>query len=243
MGSSGEFAVHSSEPGVLASFDGRPRRIRNGRDIAGTIHGEPATGAGAILTGNLGNTHTEGVAVQFIPPRDMSPEHLVENPEVGRVVVVQRALTLRLVPGHPRPLVLQIESLHPSNLGRGAENGSGFAGLADAHIRTAQAAQDALRILRQAHGEVAAARERVDRLRNGPLKAALNQMKIEARELSALRTTTNDPALAMALAHRVSLQMGNAAGEALAAQRSPITGTAIRLISGDPERSMARVWN
>ena len=39
--------------------------VNNGKDVAGTINGETATGSGQILTGNAGNANTEGLSVQY----------------------------------------------------------------------------------------------------------------------------------------------------------------------------------
>lgn len=37
-----------------------------GLDVAGTINGEPATGNGQFLTGKTGNSHTEGLQIQYL---------------------------------------------------------------------------------------------------------------------------------------------------------------------------------
>jgi flagellar hook-associated protein 2 len=39
--------------------------VNNGADVAGTINGEDATGAGQILTGKSGNANTEGLSVKY----------------------------------------------------------------------------------------------------------------------------------------------------------------------------------
>jgi len=44
--------------------------VNNGKDVAGTINGEAATGAGQVLTGNTGNANTEGLSASYTGTSD-----------------------------------------------------------------------------------------------------------------------------------------------------------------------------
>lgn len=45
-------------------WTGGDQTVNNGTDVAGTIGGETATGSGQVLTGNTGNTNTDGLSVK-----------------------------------------------------------------------------------------------------------------------------------------------------------------------------------
>lgn len=68
FGSNGNFTVESD---LAADTDnsgigqGAPGTTVTGLDVAGTINGEAATGAGQFLTGNTGNAKTAGLQVQY----------------------------------------------------------------------------------------------------------------------------------------------------------------------------------
>ena len=56
--------------------------IKNGLDVAGEINGEEGTGEGQVLTGNAGNSNTDGLAIRYnglalpgrVPPPDVPAE-------------------------------------------------------------------------------------------------------------------------------------------------------------------------
>jgi len=54
--------IISEDNHLLWSLD---QTVNNGLTVAGTINGEAATGAGQVLTGNTGNTNTEGLSVKY----------------------------------------------------------------------------------------------------------------------------------------------------------------------------------
>ena len=68
-GSKETFEVKSSQANTRARTSGlggvsaNSSKTVNGRDVAGTIGGESATGDGQILTGNSGNTNTDGLRI------------------------------------------------------------------------------------------------------------------------------------------------------------------------------------
>jgi flagellar hook-associated protein 2 len=49
---------------------GLDQTVNNGKDVAGTINGEAATGAGQVLKGNTGNANTEGLSVMYTGTSD-----------------------------------------------------------------------------------------------------------------------------------------------------------------------------
>ena len=65
FGSDYAFKVSSSTEGLLSTKSNIYDTIENGLDVAGEINGEEATGSGQVLTGNTGNSNTEGLAIRY----------------------------------------------------------------------------------------------------------------------------------------------------------------------------------
>src|SRR6056300_1382873 len=65
FGSEHTFKVATTTAGLLSSRADVYDTIENGLDVAGEINGEEATGKGQILTGNSGNSNTDGLAVRY----------------------------------------------------------------------------------------------------------------------------------------------------------------------------------
>ena len=65
FGSDYTFKVSSSTEGLLSTKSNIYDTIENGLDVAGEINGEEATGSGQVLTGNAGNSNTEGLAIRY----------------------------------------------------------------------------------------------------------------------------------------------------------------------------------
>lgn len=80
VGPGGALQVDSKKYGALSSFTvnsnlaaaadnsgigNRESAFTLGLDVAGTINGETATGNGQFLTGNAGNSHTDGLQIQY----------------------------------------------------------------------------------------------------------------------------------------------------------------------------------
>lgn len=63
-----------------------------GRDVAGTINGEAATGEGQTLTGNTGNASTEGLQLLV----ELTPDQLAEQGSSQGTVTVSRGVASRL---------------------------------------------------------------------------------------------------------------------------------------------------
>ncbi|MGZ3597207.1 MAG: flagellar filament capping protein FliD [Syntrophales bacterium] len=63
---SGSFTI-SEDNHLLWGVD---QTVNNGKDVAGTINGEAATGHGQVLTGNTGDANTEGISVKYTGTAD-----------------------------------------------------------------------------------------------------------------------------------------------------------------------------
>jgi flagellar hook-associated protein 2 len=65
-GNARSFTVsESTDTGLWTNSQSSPTVVDNGQDVAGTINGEAATGAGQILTGNSGEANVDGLVVKY----------------------------------------------------------------------------------------------------------------------------------------------------------------------------------
>jgi hypothetical protein len=237
------FWAESRPPGLLSQRDGTPGVARDGRDIAGTLNGEPAAGHGELLVGHAGNAFTDGLAVAFtgaVPAwlaalaerdREGPAAPPTEGIEVGRVTVVQRGLTFRFGPGEHQSVTLHVPSVRPVDSARQVENASDFACLAAIRVRSARQARDAARLVEQALREVLAARRDMERLLDERLLPHLERLRARAEILGAGPPVLADPALAGRLAEHVSARLCDNQELARLAQAQLPPGAVMKLIN------------
>lgn len=252
FGAAHRFAAASSLPGVLSTPEGGSRLVANGRDIVGTLNGEPAVGEGQTLTGCAENVTTAGLVIRYtglpfldatrhLPRRPVSP--LEPRTFAGRVVVAQQALPLRLGSEPGETMSLRLDSVRPAHLGRGVSTASGFAALADIRCGTPAEARDALAL-------VAAAREQVERTRGalhglvqGRLTASLAQLRVQAQNLAAASQDLLAPGAALQAVQALSRHILREARTALSAQAHPPQGSLLGLLGEEDETNRGPRWN
>jgi hypothetical protein len=140
-GSQFKFKGSSRSTPLLSKRPGKVEWSRRGRDIQGTLDGEPAFGIGRMLVGYLDNARTSELAVLWRSGG-------LDNGRGARVHVAQNGLLFQESDAHDRPLVrLTLPALHTWNLGRWVETRSGFASLADVRVDAWPATQDTLNVL------------------------------------------------------------------------------------------------
>jgi flagellin len=90
FGSEHTFSVSSSTAGLLSKEGNVYDTIQNGLDVQGELNGEEATGKGQILTGNAGNSNTEGLSIRYtgtslpgLPEPSDLPQPLTQPPQTG----------------------------------------------------------------------------------------------------------------------------------------------------------------
>ncbi len=240
-GSGHSFGLSSSAPGVLSQGDGGPRRVENGRDVQGTIHGEAAYGKGHVLTGCPGNRRTDGLSIHF---SGLSGEGGA-RPAIdaaaliaGSVFLAQHGLSLQLGADKPHLTTVRLASMRPTELARGVENASGFQSLAEIGLLSPGAPEDAGRLIAQAHREVQEMRKRLVRLTGPGLAQHLAGLRIRAANLAAAEPRAWQPEMARAIAQTLRERLQTEQGMALTAQGGTPPGPMIRLLSGEPERTI-----
>jgi len=242
------FRASSKTPGVLSSRDGPPREAANGRDVAGTLHGEPASGAGQVLVGLPGNRATAGLAVRYTgtaPPGrqpTQAPGEAAGTPrdrwkdgacEAGRVLVVQRALVLHRA-GAERS-ELRLDSVACAALGRGGGTGEGFASVAAALRAAPEQGPDALAALERARAEIGRTLAEALRLEHDVLATHLAHLRVEAQNVMAIHGGAERPRDAIEWVAQLGERLRQAGPDALALQRYPRPTVMLRLLGGEQD--------
>jgi len=252
FGSAYRFAVGSSLPGVLSTPQGAPRVVSNGRDIAGTMNGEPAWGDGQTLTGCFGNPTTDGLVVRYtgLPftgatgrLRHSRPSVLKPRVFAGRVVVAQQALVFRLGGAPAEQINLRLDSVRPQHLARGVANASGFAALADVRVTGSVALRDALLMVAQARAEVETGLEALRKLAHGTLTEALGRLRVQSQNVAASVPDLHAPDAALHAVQALSLAIVREARTALSAQAHPPQGSLLELLDDDETTHPGPRWN
>lgn len=246
------FRARSSTPGILSGRDGSDQVAENGRDVIGTINGEPARGEGQLLSGELGNRTTAGLVVRYTgtPPPGFGTaaaggaEAGAAAPRdgwkegqflAGRALIVQRSLVLRLEAAARAPLLLRIDAVTCAALGRGGAAAEGIACVADALKATPEQADLALAVIERAHQEVALTLAEARRAEGETLTGHLVRLRIAAENLLATQGTAGPPADVAACVAEIGSRLRLEGPGALSAQRYPRPTALLRLLADGEE--------
>ncbi len=246
------FRVRSSTPGILSARDGSDQVADNGRDVIGTINGEPAMGEGQLLAGEPGNRTTAGLVVRYTgtPPPGFEPtavrgrETAGAAPrdgwkdgqlQAGRVLIVQRSLTLRLDASARAPLLLRIDAATCAELGRSGLTTEGMACVADTLKAAPDQAERALAVIERAREEVALTAAAARRAECETLTGHLVRLRIAAENLLATQGAAGPPADVAAWVAQVGVRLRLEGLGALSAQRYPRPTALLRLLGDGDE--------
>ena len=144
LGSVKKFKGMSYHSRLISDRPGRYEESSPGRDIRGSIGSEPATGVGALLTGNPGNRKTAGLTVFY------NGERKTPGKIVGYVQVVQNGMIVPLDLENQRKEILSIPALQPDKQAMGVSNYSGFLNLQSIKVRNDQEKKDTIRLINHA---------------------------------------------------------------------------------------------
>jgi len=243
FGAGYSFRVGSSISGVLSPVAERLRLVNNGRDIAGTLNGEPALGQGSVLRGVDANTTTAGLLVcynglPFTGLTDRIPRRrrdvLSRDVFVGRVIVASNALTLRVEGDPPRAFRLRLDSVRPEALALGEANESEFSSLAEIRLGGASQYRDSCRLAARALLQVRESRDRVKLLAGEVLFPSLARLRVKAQNLVAADPFSSGPAVFGAVV-QVSESIRRQGRTALNAQPPPTRHSLVGLLGGEQE--------
>jgi len=143
----------------------------SGVDVAGTIGGTAASGAGNVLTSTAGSA--EGVSVRLAT--SATPTTSVTGAQ-GNVTVSDNSLTFQIGPSQNQTVNLAIDKVNPTALGVGEANNQ-FGTLDSIDVTSASKAQDSIAVIDAAIDEVAGLRSKLGAFQANTLEATANNLR------------------------------------------------------------------
>ncbi|MEL0044692.1 MAG: hypothetical protein VW995_07995, partial [Deltaproteobacteria bacterium] len=190
-----------------------------GRDVEGTIGGnpefdggEPAIGRGQLLSAAPG-TVAEGVTVRYGGEpddiiyevfnrrenkiagtllRQMERGAMVGEDIDGYVHVSQRSLAFQVGPSEGQQRKISIQSISPTKLARNIDNDSQFRSLNDIEVLDVESAQDALKLIDVAVGEISSLRGDLGSFQKNALESNLSSLRVTRENLVSAESTLAD---------------------------------------------------
>ena len=228
-----------------------------GRDVEGTIGGnpefdggEPAVGRGQLLSAAPG-TVAEGVTVRYGgEPDDIiyevfnRREHkiagtLLRQMERGTMVgedidgyvhVSQRSLAFQVGPSEGQQRKISIQSISPTKLARNIDNDSQFRSLNDIEVLDVESAQDALKLIDVAVGEISSLRGDLGSFQKNALESNLSSLRVTRENLVSAESTLADADMAEEMSSLVRNQILMSSGTAMLAQANQVPQSVLTLL-------------
>jgi flagellin len=249
FGSEHSFKVATTTAGLLSSRADVYDTIENGLDVAGEINGEEATGKGQVLTGNSGNSNTDGLAVRYtglalpgqLPqadvPAQMTPANQRSERDLGNmgrvragtIALAQNSLVFQIGSNCEQTTSLALRNMQTNTLGTGVDNDSGFASLADIDVTDAQKAQDAMCVLDRALEEVSSTRGEIGAFQKNNLESNLSYLRIAHENVMSSESVIRDADMAEEMTKFTRNQIMTDSATAMLAQANARAQTVLAL--------------
>jgi len=228
-GSKHEFQVSSSTAGVLSQVSGAIESSQRGFDVAGTINGEAAKGAGRLLSGVTGTKNVDGLVVRY--SGDLS-EGIANDTgtDVGSVFVAQNSLTFQVGANQGQTVGISLLNTSGTQLARGIINKSNFEKLSDINVMTAQSAQDSLTLIDAAVDEVTKIRADLGAFQKNTLEGGLSNLRIAEENLTAAESVIRDVDMAAEMAIFTRNQIMTESATAMLAQANQSPKSILQLL-------------
>ena len=228
-----------------------------GRDVEGTIGGnpefdggEPAVGRGQLLSAAPG-TVAEGVTVRYGGEpddiiyevfnrrenkiagtllRQMERGTMVGEDIDGYVHVSQRSLAFQVGPSEGQQRKISIQSISPTKLARNIDNDSQFRSLNDIEVLDVESAQDALKLIDVAVGEISSLRGDLGSFQKNALESNLSSLRVTRENLVSAESTLADADMAEEMSSLVRNQILMSSGTAMLAQANQVPESVLTLL-------------
>ncbi|MCH7476658.1 MAG: flagellin [SAR324 cluster bacterium] len=208
FGTKGKFTVISNQVGLLSSLEGMPEMVNNGFDVEGTINGQLAFGKGRVLTAAEG-TEAAGLEVLYEGPTPPDPQV-----PVGRVTVSQNSLIFQIGPNVGQRIAIALGSVSSRTMGVNIDNESGYQNLSEVDVRTAQGAEDTMRLVDKAISDVNEVRARLGAVQKNSLESNIRSLQVAREELTNSESVLRDADMALEISdltrNQIILQSGMA---------------------------------
>lgn len=228
-GSNHSFSAASSSAGVISQQADTFQTAQQGEDLKGTINGETTIGKGETMTGIEGSKHTDGLTVRFHPsdPGMAIPEAGVQ---VGKVKVVQNAMTFQIGPGQGQTVNIAMQNVSTDTLARGVENESNFKSLADVDVTTAQGALDSMTLIDKAINDIIKVRAELGAFQNHTLEVNAANMRVAKENMVSAESTIRDTDMAAEMAEFTKNDLLMQSSAAMLAHANQIPQKVLRLL-------------
>ena len=250
FGSQHSFKVSSTTQGILSTKSDVYDTIANGLDVAGEINGEEATGKGQILTGNVGNSNTDGLAIRYTgealpgqpnPPDLPQPETAMNQTsqaamgnfspvKAGTVSLSQNALVFQIGSNAEQTTSLALRNMRTNSLGTGVDTESGFRSLAEIDVTGPIKAQDTMRVLDRALEEVSSTRGEIGAFQKNNLESNLNYLRIAHENVMSSESVIRDADMAEERTGFTRNQIMTDSATAMLAQANSRAQSVLRLL-------------
>ncbi|MEC8254169.1 MAG: flagellin, partial [SAR324 cluster bacterium] len=251
FGSEHSFKVATTTAGLLSSRADVYDTIENGLDVAGEINGEEASGKGQILTGNSGNSNTDGLAVRYtglalpgqLPqadvPAQMTPANQRSERDLGNmgrvragtIALAQNSLVFQIGSNCEQTTSLALRNMQTNTLGTGVSNDSGFVSLADIDVTDAEMAQDAMCVIDRALEEVSSTRGEIGAFQKNNLESNLNYLRIAHENVLSSESVIRDADIAEEMTNFTRNQIMTDSATAMLAQANARSQSVLRLFN------------
>jgi flagellin len=228
-----------------------------GRDVEGTIGGnpefgggDPAIGRGQLLSAAPG-TVAEGVTVRYGGEpddiiyevfnrrenkiagtllRQMERGAMVGEDIDGYVHVSQRSLAFQVGPSEGQQRKISIQSISPTQLARNIDNDSQFRSLNDIEVLDVDSAQDALKLIDVAVSEISSLRGDLGSFQKNALESNLSSLRVTRENLVSAESTLADADMAEEMSSLVRNQILMSSGTAMLAQANQVPQAVLTLL-------------
>ena len=251
FGSEHSFKVSSRTAGLVSTQADVYDTIDNGLDVQGEINGEEGTGNGQVLTGNTGNTNTEGLAIRYtgeaLPsqpnpadlPQPGTQDDQVSQAIMGNLVPVkagtislsQNSLVFQIGSNAEQTTSLALRNMRTNSLGTGVDNNSGFSSLAEIDVTDALKAQDAMRVLDRALEEVSSTRGEIGAFQKNNLESNLNYLRIAHENVMNSESVIRDADMAAEMTAFTRNQIMTDSATAMLAQANARSQAILQLLN------------
>ncbi len=228
-GSEHTFSAASSTAGVISQNAGTFQTAKNGKDLKGTINGEATIGKGENMTGISGNKSTDGLTVRF-HSNDPNFAASETGVEVGKVKVIQNAMTFQIGPGQGQKVNIAMQNVSAGTMAKGIENASGFKSLRDIDVTSAQGALDAMTLIDKAINDIISIRAELGAFQNNTLEINAANMRIAKENMVAAESNIRDTDMAAEMAEFTKNDLIMQSSAAMLAQANQIPRKVLRLL-------------
>lgn len=198
-----------------------------GVDIAGTIHGEAATGSGNVLIGT--GKATKGLAISVGANSTATLSHETVTSDQGSVNAVSNALVFQIGANQNQTATVALQAVDSKGLGVGV-SGNQFASLSEIDVTTAGKAQDTLGVIDAAIDNITTMRGDLGAFQQNTLTSTANNLRTTLENTINAESIIRDTNFAEEISNFTSNQVLVQAGTSVLGNANQLTQGILSLL-------------